>query len=46
MDFHLILSDCALEKQETKEHFWLITDTSELRCKRKREYVIFTEANH
>lgn len=45
MDFHLILSDCALEKQETKEHFWLVTNTSELGCNRKGESVIFTEAN-
>lgn len=45
MEFHLILPDCALGKQETKEHFRLV-DTPELGCERKGDQVAFTEAKY
>lgn len=45
VDFQLVLSDCALEKQETKQHFWLVLETSELGYKRKEDHVVSTEVN-
>lgn len=43
MDFHLILSDCALENK--KQNIGLVIYIFELECKRKEGYFIFPEAN-